>query len=60
MAAVDVVPLPVSQAELAAELGATRVSINRALEGVEAQGAITVERDRIVVHRTDVLSGHAE
>jgi CRP/FNR family transcriptional regulator, cyclic AMP receptor protein len=60
IAAVDaVVSLPISQRELAAELGATRVSVNRALKGFEAEGAITVERDRIVVHRADLLSGHA-
>jgi CRP/FNR family transcriptional regulator, cyclic AMP receptor protein len=55
-----VVPLPHNQSELAAELGATRVSVNRALKGFEARGAITVERDRVVVHRPDVLSGYAE
>jgi CRP/FNR family transcriptional regulator, cyclic AMP receptor protein len=54
-----VVPLTVTQTELATELGTTRVSVNRALRALEEQGAISVERDRIVVRRREILLTHA-
>jgi CRP/FNR family transcriptional regulator len=51
----EVVPFTISQSDLAAELGATRVSVNRALKTFERRGLITVERDRIVLLRPDLL-----
>ena len=53
-----VVSLALNQAELATELGTTRVSVNRALKTFEALQAISVERGRIVVHRRDLLLAH--
>lgn len=45
-----------SQSELALELGATRVSINKALKSFERQGAIEVRRTEIVVRNAELLS----
>ena len=44
-----VVPLGLSQGELAAEIGTTRVSVNKALKGFEARGTIALDLDRDVV-----------
>jgi CRP/FNR family transcriptional regulator len=44
-----VVPLGLSQSDLAAELGTTRVSVNKALKGFETRGAITLDLDQDVV-----------
>jgi CRP/FNR family transcriptional regulator len=55
-----VVPLRVNQAELASELGTTRVSVNRALRAFETQRAISVERDRIVIHRREALLSQSD
>lgn len=54
------VPLGVSQGELAAELGTTRVSVNKALKGFEARGAIALDlgRDVVVVRRPEALRAH--
>lgn len=53
-----VVRLTGTQSDLAAELGATRVSVNKALKGFESRGAITVERERVVLLRPDLLEWH--
>ncbi|MEK6206578.1 MAG: helix-turn-helix domain-containing protein [Chloroflexota bacterium] len=44
-----------TQDDLAAFVGATRVSVNRALADLEAQGAITVGRRHIVVREPALL-----
>lgn len=51
------VPLGMSQGDLAAELGTTRVSVNRALKGFEARGviALDLERDVVVLRRPEEL-----
>ena len=48
-----------SQSELALELGATRVSINKALKNFERQGAIEVRRSEIVVRNAELLSEYS-
>ncbi len=55
-----VVPLGLSQGELAAEIGTTRVSVNKALKGFEARGllALDLDRDAVVVHRPDDLRAY--
>ena len=55
-----VVPLGLSQGELAAELGTTRVSVNKALKGFEARGAIALdlERDVVVLRRPEELQAY--
>jgi CRP/FNR family transcriptional regulator len=49
------VPFAISQSELAAELGASRVSVNRALKRFEHLGAIKIERDRILLLHPEQL-----
>ena len=49
------VPLGRSQGELAAELGMTRTSLNKTLTRLESLGLLTVDNDRIVLHRPDAL-----
>jgi len=44
-----VVPLGRTQGELAAELGTTRVSVNKALHGFAARGVIALDHDRDAV-----------
>jgi CRP-like cAMP-binding protein len=51
-----VIPFTISQGELAAELGTTRVSINKALKTFEYLGMIALERDEIVILKPDQLS----
>jgi CRP/FNR family transcriptional regulator, cyclic AMP receptor protein len=51
----DAVPFAISQGDLAAELGATRVSVNRALKTFEQRGCIRLERGCIVLLKPDVL-----
>ena len=51
----SVVAFTMSQGELAAEIGATRVSVNRALRTFERWGTIKLERDRIVLRDPDSL-----
>jgi CRP-like cAMP-binding protein len=51
----SVVTFTMSQGDLAAEIGATRVSVNRALRTFERQGTIKLERDRIVLRDPDSL-----
>ncbi len=55
-----VVPLGLSQGELAAELGTTRVSVNKALKHFEARGllALDLDRDAVVLLRPDELRAH--
>ena len=53
------VPLGRSQGELAAELGTTRSTLNRALGELEALGLLTVGADRVVLHRPDALLDYA-
>lgn len=50
------IPFAISQGELAAELGTTRVSINKALRTFENLGYISLERDEIVIVKPDQLS----
>ncbi len=54
------VPLGVSQGELAAEIGTTRVSVNKALKGFEARGAIALdlERDEVVLRQPEELRAY--
>ncbi|MDP9363514.1 MAG: Crp/Fnr family transcriptional regulator [Chloroflexota bacterium] len=51
------VPLGLSQGELAAEIGTTRVSVNKALKGFEARGviALDLERDEVVLRQPEEL-----
>jgi CRP/FNR family transcriptional regulator, cyclic AMP receptor protein len=51
------VSFTMSQSDLAAELGATRVSVNRALKTFERRGCIRLERDRIVLQNPETLRG---
>jgi CRP/FNR family transcriptional regulator len=44
-----IVPFTINQTDLAAELGATRVSVNRALKTFERQGAIAIERTCVIL-----------
>jgi CRP/FNR family cyclic AMP-dependent transcriptional regulator len=50
-----VAPFAISQSDLAAELGASRVSVNRALKRFEHLGAIKIERERILLLNTAQL-----
>jgi CRP/FNR family cyclic AMP-dependent transcriptional regulator len=49
-----------SQGELAAELGTTRSTLNRALNGFEALGYLSRNGDRIVLRNLDALSAYSE
>ena len=55
-----VVPLGLSQGDLAAELGTTRVSVNKALKHFEARGllALDLDRDAVLLLRPDELRAH--
>lgn len=54
-----VVPLGRSQSELAAELGTTRSTLNRALGELEGLGLLRVEPDRVLIRRLDALLAYA-
>jgi CRP-like cAMP-binding protein len=45
-----------TQGELAAELGTTRATLNRALKGFEALGFLNVEGERVVLRDPDALA----
>lgn len=49
-----------SQGELAAELGTTRSTLNRALNGFEALGYLSRHGDHIVIRDVDALAAHTE
>jgi len=49
------VPFTMSQGELAAEIGATRVSVNRALRSFERRGCIRLERHQVVLENPEAL-----
>ena len=49
-----------SQGELAAELGTTRSTLNRALNSFEALGFISRKGDRVVIRDADALAAYAE
>jgi CRP/FNR family cyclic AMP-dependent transcriptional regulator len=49
-----------SQGELAADLGTTRSTLNRALNGFEALGLISRRGDRIIIRDVDALSVYTE
>ena len=49
-----------SQGQLAAELGTTRSTLNRALIGFESLGYITRQDDRIVIRNAQALAAQAE
>ena len=51
-----VVPFDLSQRELAAQLGTTRVSINKALKSFEGLKALRLEREAIVILNADLLT----
>ena len=55
-----VVPLGLSQGELAAELGTTRVSVNKALKGFEARDllALDLDRDAVILRRPEELRAY--
>jgi CRP/FNR family transcriptional regulator, cyclic AMP receptor protein len=55
----SVVPFSISQSDLAAELGATRVSINRALKRFERLGLIALHRDQILLLQPEALRERA-
>jgi len=48
-----------SQGELAAELGTTRSTLNRALHDFEDLGLLTVDGDRVIVHQPEALRAYA-
>jgi CRP/FNR family transcriptional regulator len=50
-----IVPFAMSQTDLAAELGATRVSVNKALKGFATRGIIAIQRDQITLVKPDLL-----
>jgi CRP/FNR family transcriptional regulator, cyclic AMP receptor protein len=54
------VPFPISQSDLAAELGTTRVSINKALRGFESLGLIELDHDdsQILIANPEALSDY--
>ena len=60
----DKVPLEItvgrSQGQLAAELGTTRSTLNRALIGFESLGYLSRRGDRIVIRNAAALAAHAE
>lgn len=49
-----------SQGQLAAELGTTRSTLNRALIGFESLGYVSRRDDRIVIRNAQALAAHAE
>jgi CRP-like cAMP-binding protein len=49
-----------SQGELAAELGTTRSTLNRALNGFEALGFLSRDGDRIVIRDAEALAAYTE
>jgi len=49
-----------SQSELAAELGTTRSTLNRALNGFEALGYLSRKEDRIVIRDVKALALYTE
>ncbi len=49
-----------SQGELAAELGTTRSTLNRALNGFNSLGYLSRRDDQIVIHNRDGLLAHTE
>lgn len=49
-----------SQGQLAAELGTTRSTLNRALIGFESLGYLSRRGDRIVIRNAQALAAHAE
>jgi len=55
-----VVPIGRSQGDLAAELGTTRVSVNRTIKSFEAQRIVTLNHanDTIVIHDLSMLEAH--
>jgi CRP/FNR family transcriptional regulator, cyclic AMP receptor protein len=54
------IPFDITQSDLAVELGATRVSVNKALHSFAAERAIVIERQRIVLLRPDLLYEHID
>ncbi|WP_158088549.1 Crp/Fnr family transcriptional regulator [Thermoactinospora rubra] len=53
------IPLPGGQAGLGAQIGATRVSVNRALRGLERRGLIAIGDREVTVRDLAALSGLA-
>lgn len=49
-----------SQGQLAAELGTTRSTLNRALNGFEALGYLSRDGDRVVIRNADALAAYTE
>ena len=54
------VPLDRTQGELAAELGTTRSTLNRALKGFEGLGFIRLDGETIVIRDREALAAYAE
>jgi CRP/FNR family transcriptional regulator len=52
------IPFEISQSDLAAELGTTRVSINKALRMFEGLDVIAAEKDEIVILKPDRLKDY--
>jgi CRP/FNR family transcriptional regulator len=52
------VPFSISQSDLAAELGTTRVSVNKALRMFETLDAISSDKDEIVILKLDLLKDY--
>ncbi|WP_207757342.1 helix-turn-helix domain-containing protein [Nonomuraea cypriaca] len=50
-------PLHAGQAGLGAEIGATRVSVNRALRGFERRGVIEIGTGEVIVLDRAALAG---
>lgn len=53
-----VVVLHCTQGELAAELGTTRSTLNRALHQFEGIRVLSVEGDRVTLHKPDALRAY--
>jgi CRP-like cAMP-binding protein len=53
-----VVVLHCTQGELAAELGTTRSTLNRALHQFEGIRVLSVEGDRVTLHKPDTLRAY--
>lgn len=54
------IPLDRSQSELAAELGTTRSTLNRALKGFAGFGFIRLENEQIIIRDREALASYAE
>ncbi|MFN0096353.1 MAG: Crp/Fnr family transcriptional regulator [Dehalococcoidia bacterium] len=54
-----VVPMPLSQSDLAAMIGGTRVSVNRLLNAYQEEGILAREKDSFVIVHERAMRAHA-